>query len=134
MDEQLIKEKEQIIRDFGLEIEKVEDSVYKVLNTDKEFNIDKLQWALKECVLITSTETRYHRETEGFCTSIGKIYYIVIEINSELGLKYDDIAAEEFGRSLYQPYKYIADNMMHIDTIFSKEEIEFLKHMNKKED
>ena len=42
-----------IISSFGLQVEEIEPTVYKVLNPDLVVNSDKLQWALNECVLIT---------------------------------------------------------------------------------
>ena len=39
-----------ILQSFGINIKEVESNVYKVINTDKEINIDKLQWALEDCI------------------------------------------------------------------------------------
>lgn len=118
-----MKDKLSIIEnDFGLKIKKVADLVYKVTNPDKEVNIDKLQWALEECILITSPRIRYEK-TEDINTKIARVYYICLDIsNEELNYIYKDKAKEEFGRVIYKYYKYNPVEEHFITTIYSKGE------------
>lgn len=118
-----MKEKLDIIQNqFGLDVKRVEDSVYKVLNTDKEINIDKLQWALEECILITSPRIRYEK-TGDINTKIANVYYICLDIsNKKSSYNYKDKAKEEFGKVIYKYYKYNPVEEHFITTIYSKGE------------
>lgn len=108
-----------ILQSFGINIKEVESNVYKVINTDKEINIDKLQWALEDCILITSLEKRTEKLNSGIHTMIANVYYIIIGThNKEIAYKYDDIATEEYNVALYKAYKYKPNNKHNIDTIY----------------
>jgi hypothetical protein len=114
-----MKNKLDIIKSHGLEVKEIEPTVYKVLNTDKEINIEHLQWELKESILITSDIIRYDKETNGSHTIVANVYYVLTDYNNrELGYKYDDIAEAEFETELYMPFKLSTDPTKSIDTIF----------------
>ena len=113
----------EILNLFGLNFTEVQPNVLKIINTDKEINIDKLQWKLEDCILITSLEKRTEKLDSGIHTMIANVYYIIIGTdNKELAYKYDDIATEEFGRTLYKYYKYSSDSNDWMGTIFREDE------------
>lgn len=119
-----MKDNLEIISSFGLQVEEIEPTVYKVLNPDLVVNIDKLQWALNECVLIASLELSTEKLETGIYTMLANVYYILLDYtNRELSYKYDDKATEEFGRTLYKPYKYNPSPDCGIDTIYREGEI-----------
>lgn len=115
--------KEQIITDLGINIERIENSVYKVLNTDKMFNTDILKWKLNEGILLTSTETHYEEDSNGINSILATIYYIITDYNEELAYKYCDKAKEEFGSTFLIDFKYNPNYKESIDTIYSAEEL-----------
>ena len=50
---------------------------------------------------------------------IANVYYIILNVvNKDIAYKYDDIATEEFGRTLYKSYKYKPYIYNSIDTIY----------------
>lgn len=119
-----MKNKLQIINSFGLQVEEIEPLVYKVKNTDLDVNVNKLQWALEECILITSLEKTKEKLETGIYTTIANVYYILLDYNNkELAYNYDDIATKEFGSTLYEPYKYNPKDENYIDTIYGEDEI-----------
>lgn len=112
-------DKISIIKSFELDVQEVEPNVLKILNIDKDINIDKLQWALEDCILITSLEKRTEKLDSGIHTMIANVYYIILNVvNKDIAYKYDDIATEEFGRTLYKQYKYNPNTNNNIDTIY----------------
>ncbi|MCM1183058.1 MAG: hypothetical protein NC337_06775 [Roseburia sp.] len=115
----------EIFDKYGLQVEEIEPEVFKVLNTDKEISTNELQWELQSCVLLTSDDTGYKKLPVGGVNSIlAHIYYVIMGYDSdELGYKYDDIAAKEFGESIYRAYKYRPENSNSIDTIYAKGEL-----------
>ena len=116
-------DKYSIITSFELDYKEVETNVFKITNTDKEVNIDKLQWALEDCILITSLEKRTEKVDSGIHTMIANVYYIILNVvNKDIAYKYDDIATEEFGRTLYKPYKYNPNINNSNDTIYKADE------------
>ena len=120
-----MKEKLEIIKSFGLQVEKLNDSlIYKVINTDKEINIDKLQWALEECILITSLEKGTEKLDTGIHTQIANVYYILLNYEDrDNAYKYDDLATQEYGETLYMPYKYNPGSDDSITTIYGDGEM-----------
>lgn len=123
MNEQLIKEKEEIIKSFGIEIEKVEDSVYKVMNTNKELNVDKLKRELNECIFILSTNKHYEKNESGINNLVSSIYYIVTSYDTKLAYKYFFEVGGGDGKAFYIPYKRTNIGAISIDTIFSEDEM-----------
>ncbi len=119
-----IQEKLDIIQNqFGLQIQEIEPTVYKVINTNKEVNIDKLQWALEECILLTSDEIRTEKLPTGIHTKIMYIYCIITCYDTQLAWKYDDIFTQKYKDVLFMDYKYNPQNYNHIDTLYSTEEL-----------
>ena len=87
-----LQDKINIIQNqFQLKIEELEPTVYKVLNPTQEVNIDKLQQALEECILITSDQIRTEKLDNGVYTSIMNVYAIITKYNKELAWKYDEL-------------------------------------------
>lgn len=120
----LLQEQLNIIQNqFGLQVEEIESSVYKVLNPEKEVNIDKLQWALEECMLVTSDQIRTKKLENGMYTSIRNVYIIITKYNKDLVWKYDEIYEKKYGTTLISDYKYKPDKEVRIDTIYSLEEL-----------
>ena len=119
-----MKEKLAIIKRFGLQVEHLEASVYRVINTEKEINIDELQWELGECILITSIIIRYEKLNGDVSTQIANVYYICLDTdNRVLSYIYEDKAKNEFGRTLYKYYKHNENEENFIPTIYAKGEI-----------
>ena len=113
-----------ILSSFELKTKEVEASVYKVINVDKEVNIDKLQWELRECILITSLGKGTEKLDTGIHTTIANVYYIIVDYDKKgLAYKYDDIATKEFGKTLYKAYKCSPTNKQYIDTLYGKDEV-----------
>lgn len=114
----------EIFDKYGLEVEEIEPEAYKVLNTRKIVSVDELQWELESCILITSDKTGYKKLGTGINSRLAYVYYIITDYDkSDLGYKYDDIATEQFGESLYRPYQYKAEHHDSIDTIYAAGEI-----------
>ncbi len=112
-----LQEKLSIIQNqFGLQIKEIEPTVYKVINTNKEVNRDKLQWALKECVLLTSSRKGKEREPNGSCTTLSNIYYIVIDHNTSLAQRYENL--KEYDDIMLVEYKHNPNTMYTIDTLY----------------
>lgn len=119
-----LQDKLNIIQNqFHIDIEEIEPNVYKVINTEKEVNIDKLQWALGECILITSDQIRTEKLNNGVYTSIMNVYVIITEYNKELAWKYDEEFAKEYGVTLISDYIYKPIKEARIDTLYSLEEV-----------
>ena len=115
---------DKVFEEYGLHVEQVEPSVYKVLNTDKEISVDELQKDLEYCVLLTSERKGKKRLSTGGCYTLAHIYYIILDVNNiELGYKYDAIAGKEFGKVVYDAYEYNPKSENTIDTIYAKGEI-----------
>ena len=80
-----MENKLKTINNFGLQVIEVEPSVYEVKNTDKEINIDKLQWELEEVSIIRSPRIRREKIENGIYTTIAKVYFIIFNYeNTEL--------------------------------------------------
>lgn len=108
-----------IMKSFGLNCTEIEPNVFKVINTSEDVNIDKLQWGLEDCILITSLQKRTEKLDSGIHTMIANVYYIIMgSSNKEVAYRYDDKAAEEFGKTLYKAYKYKPSPQSNIDTIY----------------
>lgn len=110
---------------FCLEIEEVEPTVYKVLNTDLEININKLQHSLEECILITSDQLRTEKYNYG-CTIIAYMYYIILDYNrNDLKYKYHSQANTEFQDAVIDSYSKLKEEASYssIDTIYRAEEL-----------
>lgn len=119
-----LQDKLNIIRNqFHLEIEKIEPNVYRVINTDQEVNIDRLQWSLEECILITSDQIRTEKLDNGVHTSIMNVYAIITKYNKELAWKYDEEFAKKYGVTLISDYIYKPTKEIRIDTLYSLEEV-----------
>ena len=119
-----MKDKLQIINKFGLQVEEVEPTVYKVQNTDLEVNVNKLQWELEECILFTSERKRREKLENGLSTMIANVYYILLSYdNDELINKYDEIACAERENTYLLSYKYRPERAHSIDTIYGEDEI-----------
>lgn len=115
---------DKVFKEYGLEVQQVEPSVYKVLNTEKEISVDELQKDLEYCVLLTSERKGKKRLSTGGCYTLAYIYYIVTDVdNIELGYKYDNIASQEFGKVIYDSYEYDPKGECTIDTIYARGEI-----------
>jgi len=114
----------EIFDKYGLQVEEIEPKVYKVLNIDKEISTNELQWDLQSCVLLTSDDIGYKKLPVGGVNSIlAHIYYVIMGYDrDDLGYKYDDIATEEFGESIYRAYKYRPEYADSIDTIYAEGE------------
>ena len=120
-----MEDKLSIINSFGLQLKEVEPCVYKVINTDKEVNIDKLQWALEECILITSLAKGTEKSDNGIHTHIANIYYILLDYyDKKTAYKYDDLATQLYRNTLYMPYKYNPkEEYSSITTIYRGDEM-----------
>lgn len=115
---------EAVFAKYGLEVEELEPEVYQVLNTEKSISVDELQWELESCILITSDRTGYKKLSTGINSRLACVYYIITDCDrSDLGFKYDDIATERFGESLYRSYQYRPEYHEGIDTIYAEGEI-----------
>lgn len=83
-----IQEKLEIIQNqFGLQIEELEPLVYKVLNPDKEVNIDDLMIALEKVTLFYSTNYKTIEEC-GIRSTIASVYCIILDYKNT-GLNYE---------------------------------------------
>ena len=103
---------------FGLKIQEMEPSVYEVINSNKEINIDKLQWALEECILITSSKKGRERLSNGASTTLANVYYIIITHDIDLALKYERQSLVSHADTTLVDYKYCADDIETIDTLY----------------
>jgi len=120
----VLQDKLNIIKNqFHLEIEEIEPTVYKVLNTEQEVNIDKLQWELEECILITSDQIRTEKLNSGAYTSIMNVYVIITKYNKELAWKYDEEFGKKYGVTLISDYICKPDKETRIDTLYSLGEV-----------
>ncbi len=117
-----LQDKLNIIQNqFHLEIEEIEPTVYKVINTNQEVNIDKLQWALEECILITSTKRGRERLKNGVSTIISNVYYIIIAHDIDVALKYEKKSLKNHTDTTLIEYKYSENNTETIDTLYKVE-------------
>lgn len=114
-----LQDKLNIIQNqFHLEIEEIEPSVYKVISIDKEVNIDRLQWALKECVLITSTKRGREQLKNGVSTILANVYYIIIEYNIDKALNYEKQSLKIHADATLIDYRCSESNIETIDTLY----------------
>lgn len=114
----------EIFKKHGLQAEQIEPQVFKVLNTDKEVDIDEIQEELESCILIISSDTNYRRLDGGVSDVVSKVYYIVTDKNmSDVGKKYKQLAKNEYGSVLYEAYEYRPNYENAIDTIYAAEEL-----------
>lgn len=111
-----MKEKLAIIASFGLQVEEIEPCVYKVLNTDKEVNIDKLLMSLKKATIFYSENYRDIFE-HNYVSTIASVECIILDFkNPELNSKYCTIFNNAYLRD-YKEGKVIEDNLgLLIDT------------------
>lgn len=116
---------DKVFKEYGLEVEEVESSGYKVLNIDKEISIDELQWDLKSCIIIASDKTGYKKlPFGGINSTLAHVYYIITDFDKyDLGYKYNKLATQQYGKSYYMDYKYRPELANRIDTIYSEREI-----------
>lgn len=121
-----LQDKLNIIQNqFHLEIEEVEPTVYRVINTDQEVNIPKLQYTLAECVLITSDKIRTDKENE-ISMLIAHIYYIILDYTrDDLKYKYHKLSRIKFRDAVIDSYSKSKEDAKHIsiDTIYRAEEL-----------
>ena len=80
----------EIFVKYGLSVEKVEPMVYKVLNQDKEVNVSRLQWDLRQCFLITPVRHKAKRMPDGYTEYYSKVYYVITECDYSLANKYEE--------------------------------------------
>lgn len=114
----------EIFDKYGLQVDEIEPEAYKVLNTEKMVSVDELQWELESCILITSDKAGYKKLGTGINSRLAYVYYIITDYDkTDLGHKYDNLATEQFGESLYRPYQYRAEHHESIDTIYAKGEV-----------
>lgn len=114
----------EIFKKYGLQAEQIEPQVFKVLNTDKEVDIDEIQEELESCILIISSDTNYRRLDGGVSDVVSKVYYIVTDKHmSNVGKKYKQLAKNEYGSVLYEAYEYRPNHENAIDTIYAAEEL-----------
>lgn len=114
-----LQDKLNIIKNqFHLEIEELEPTVYKVLNITQEVNIDRLQWALEECILITSSKKGRERAKNGVSTIISNVYYILTIHDIDLACKYEALSLKEHEDTVLIEYQYSADTTNTIDTLY----------------
>ena len=114
----------EVFEKYGLRVEEVEPKVFKVLNTSLEVSIDELQWDLLECILITSLNIRRKKIENKISVAIANVYFIILDYkNGIVADKYDRLASEQYGETLYKPYKCNLNFVESIDTIYSKEEL-----------
>lgn len=110
----------EILKKYGLQTEEVEPTVYKVINTDKEINVSKLQWELKECTTITSSEIRLEKENQTGMT-IANVYYVILEYgNREKTWKYQNNARKSFHKAVIDSYSEEEEKKQYasIDTLY----------------
>lgn len=114
----------EIFNKFGIQTELVEPTVYKVINNTQEFNIDDLEMALEEVVLLVSYDKRYVKNSEG-CNDIYRcIYYIFLDYdNNDLVYKYDVLCKKSGLDAVINEFKYDPNYKETIDTIYSAEEL-----------
>ena len=105
---------DEILKKYGLEAEAVEPTVYKVINTDKEINVSKLQWELKECTTIISSEIRLEKENHTGMT-IANVYYVILEYgNREKTWKYQKSAKKLFDKAVIDSYSEEEEKKQYI--------------------
>lgn len=119
-----LQDKLSIIKSqFNIEIKEIEPEVYEVLNINQEINIEKLQWALEECILITSDLIRTEKLDNGIHISIMRVYGIITKHNKELAWKYDDIFSKKYETTLIMDYICKPDKDNSIGTLYSPQEM-----------
>lgn len=110
----------EILNKYGLQVEEIEPTVYKVINTTDQMSIDEIQWELKESIAITSLVIGHKKLKSGIHSSIVYVYYILSDYdNDDLMLRYEETARKEFGRVLSLPYKEGTTAGDDIDTIYA---------------
>lgn len=104
---------------FGIQIEEVEPTVYKVINTDQEVNSSKLKWALEEVILIKSLRISLEKVNHTGMP-INNIYYIILDYNrDDLKDKYHRIAKHEHKKAVIDLYSNKSDQSNRIDTLYN---------------
>lgn len=110
--------------EFGLQVKELEPKVYEVLNTEHEVSIDELEWALGECILLTSDRVRWKRLEGGISSPVAYVYYILLDYDDDERMrKYDGLATERFGTSMREAYKRRQEGYGDIGTIYSATEL-----------
>lgn len=111
----------EIFVKYGLSVEKVEPMVYKVLNQDKEVNVSRLQWDLRQCFLITPVRHKAKRMPDGYTEYYSKVYYVITECDYSLANKYEESLCGDVTSMRYDYTDYLEPYM---GTFYRKEEIE----------
>lgn len=113
----------EIFKQFNIQAEEVEPTVYKVLNNKQEINIYDLEFELKECFLLISNKQRSERNKEGYKIKYAPVFYILLDCNKgDLMDKYYDISQQE-RITVIRSYKYNPNYVESIDTIYTAEEL-----------
>ena len=123
-----------IFNKFGIQVEQVEPSVYKVINNTEDVNITDLEWELTECLMLTSSQTGSEKTPEGYWNEFAHVYYIITDYSKEEQLwKYEDISSEE-RETVVSSFKYNPNHVIdEIPTLYDQEEIEWLHQHNRQE-
>lgn len=121
-----LQDKLNIIQNqFHLEIEEIEPTVYKVINTDQEVNSSKLKWALEEVILIKSLRIRLEKVNHTGMP-INNIYYIILDYTrDDLKDKYHKIARNKYKKAVIDLYSTLLEEARpeSIDTLYKPEEL-----------
>lgn len=111
----------EVFDKYGLTVEEVEPMVYKVVNSDKEVNVSRLQWDLKQCFLITPVRHKAKRMPDGYTEYYSRIYYVITECDWSLANKYEESLCGDVTSMRYDYTDYLEPYM---GTLYRKEEVE----------
>lgn len=109
----------KIFKRHGLQIERVETSIYKVLNPHEQIVcISDIGWSLEYAAIITDFDNEVKMQSNWSLNDAGYIYYISLDINDyETIKKYRDIVEETYNvRSNVDwfDYKPKEDNLFNL--------------------
>ncbi|MBR1599615.1 MAG: hypothetical protein IJ661_11985 [Lachnospiraceae bacterium] len=112
-----------ILNKYGLQVESIESQIYKVINTDKVINIDKLKVELGSCILIISNRKGWDIE-DGVSYKMANVYYILINFNNRAkAYELKDRAAGLYGSAFISDLRHSPTQISSIDTIWSVDEL-----------
>lgn len=96
-----------ILKKHNIQVEQVEESVFKVINSEQRVNIDNLKRDLKEFIAIISSSTEYKKDTDSDIYSmITSIYYLITDYNNKkMLIKYFGMAKQEHKNASIESYR-----------------------------
>ena len=117
----------KVFNKFGLQVEEVESTVYKVLNNTHEVCIDDLEFELEQCLMLVSDKINSKKLPEGYWISFVYVYYIILDYNNDDALwKYEEISRQS-RRTIVRSFKYNPNYVESIDTLYTLEELGLAK-------